>query len=133
MSYTIINGRERVTTVQAWEKNDFGGIHSGRAVQGLDVDCDKPITVSMCADLLTKAHSIDGRDICAITIHCTEYAHDAHNFNECALPILRDDKYHYDVKRNTLIITKMGKVVYANIDGDVRRGEEAAVAWAEMP
>ena len=96
----IINGRERFSYVQAWEMTQWG-LRSGRVVKGLEVDCDSPITLKLCQDIFQKAKQIDERDIKAITIKCTEFQHDPDNFNECNLPLLRDDEFHFDAVRNT--------------------------------
>lgn len=104
----------------------WGGLVDGAAVYNpertirLEVDHSKPITLDRCAEIMSKARELSGRELVMISIRRSIYSKTPGN--ECgdfAETCYMDKKWDYTASTNSMVIYDRGEPVYANDDGAI--------------
>lgn len=98
----------------------------------MQVDLSQPVTLARCRDILQRASEMVHANLNEITIHDSEYTSTPGNeCGDCAEECLRDMKYRYDKRTDTLVVSDKGEVVYLDEHGSVISGNDAAVVFAD--
>lgn len=102
----------------------WGGLVDGAAVHNPDrtirlaVDHSKPITLARCAEILSKARVLSGRDLVMISIRRSVYdVTPGNELGDHAETCYMDKRWDYTAATNSLVIYDRGEPVYANDDG----------------
>lgn len=105
---------------------------SAGVAHNMQVDLSQPVTLVRCREILQRASETVQAKLREITIHDSEYTRTPGN--ECGdwpEECLRDMKYWYDKRADTLVVFDKGVVVCLDEHGSILRGDDAAVVFAD--
>lgn len=110
----------------------WGGLIDGASVHNpdrtirLEIDYSKPVTLARCAEIMTKARELSGRDLAMISIRRSIYSVTPGNEpGDHAETCYMDKKWDYTAANNSMVIYDRGEPVYANDDGAICTGQAA--------
>lgn len=116
--------REEYNYVVGFVRATWGGLIDGAAVHNherticLEVDHSKPITLERCAEIMSKARKLSGRDLAMISIRRSIYS--VTPGNECgdhAETCYMDKRWDYTASTNSMATYDRGEPVCYNDDG----------------